>query len=298
MFMKERKNITGLGNLMNWKSFVFLGLVLMTGGFSNAHATNSEMVLISGADPQSVPNFYIGKYEVTLGQYLEFNPSHANFHTGNSSYPVEKVSWYNAVDYCNWLSATNGLSNYYDAATYAELGGTGYRLPTEDEYYKAAAWNGTGYNTYGFGRNTLVGQDTNYVNSGDPWDNNTTPVGYYDGINTQADGSVTHNTANQYGLYDMSGNVWEWNNDWHEGDGGNTWRVIRDASFYDSTNFLPSLERFGDSPDLEYESLGFRVASSVPEPTMLVLLGIGGLALLKQKRKSRAPRSQGPSMQT
>ncbi len=274
-----------------WAGLIVIMAALMAGGFSNAYAvTYPEMVLIDGDDPESVPDFCIGKYEVTLGQYLEYNAAHNNYHTGNDNYPVETVSWYDAADYCNWLSSEKGLSPYYDADDgYAELGGVGYRLPTEKEYYKAAAWvSGDTYTTYGFGRNDIDGKDANYVLSGDPYDNGytsgATPVGYYD--DTDHGGTFeTRDTENQYGLYDMSGNVWEWNNDWH--DAGETSRVGRGGGWHSYTLTLVSLYRGIAGPDYENHDVGFRVASSIPEPSALLLFSLGVLPLFWCTRRKR-----------
>ncbi|MCH7701008.1 MAG: SUMF1/EgtB/PvdO family nonheme iron enzyme, partial [Planctomycetes bacterium] len=102
----------------------------------------------------------------------------------------------------------------------------GYRLPMDDgannpdpltdaaddynEWYKAAAWNTEAdQNTlYGFGRDVITGADANYIASGDPFDDATTPVAYYDGSN-QGGSFQTNDTDNSFGLHDMSGNVLE-----------------------------------------------------------------------------------------
>jgi hypothetical protein len=117
----------------------------------------------------------------------------------------------------------------------------GYRLPMDDagflapanrpypndfnEWLKAAAWdpaapatlrtNAGGWTAqpyhwmYGTGRDTNTGADSNWYSSGDPYDQGTVPVDYYDG--TDHGGTfATNNTSNRYGLYGMAGNVWEW----------------------------------------------------------------------------------------
>lgn len=117
----------------------------------------------------------------------------------------------------------------------------GYRMPMDDagflasnnrpypndfnEWLKAAAWDPLAPNTvrtnaggwsaqpyhwmYGTGRETNTGADANWYGSGDPWDENTVPVDYYDG--TDHGGTfATNDTDNRYGFYGMAGNVWEW----------------------------------------------------------------------------------------
>ncbi len=106
----------------------------------------------------------------------------------------------------------------------------GFRLPMDDgasmasaynEWYKAAAWDDFSFVNYdyGFGRDTVNGGDANYNASGDPFEPGTTPVGFYDGTTYNPGGGglvgngaefVTVADTNAYGLYDFSGNAWEW----------------------------------------------------------------------------------------
>jgi formylglycine-generating enzyme required for sulfatase activity len=187
--------------------------------------------------------YYIGKYEVTNGEFKKFmddggylnesywnaggfgeygdsprcwddvydpewtdiagNRAHANGggFEGNESFPVGGVSWYEAMAYCGWLSDKTGET---------------YRLPTEAEWEKAArgAYEQNRDNPeLGHQRRFPWGdeysnQHANVFDSGDPWDNGTTPVGYYDG-SLRGDLQTVDN-ASPYGAYDMAGNVFEW----------------------------------------------------------------------------------------
>ncbi|MDP8321628.1 MAG: formylglycine-generating enzyme family protein [Candidatus Stygibacter australis] len=146
-------------------------------------------------------------------------------------HPVVEISWFGA----------NAYAEYY-----------GWRLPTEYEWEKAARGM-TGFN-YPWGIN-LTGFNANYSNSGDPWDNGTSPVGYFNGQNN------TFDSHSPYGCYDMCGNVWEWTNSWfsEESDA----RVIRGGHWGSLSYFLLMWYRLDLGPSYHGEVAGFRCASYV-----------------------------------
>ena len=231
--------------------------------------------------------FLLGQYEVTQAQFEElmgFNPSYFSpdgsgsdkvdaFNT--SRFPVESVSWYDAVEYCNRLSKKEGREPYYRLrnvkkdgksiveAEVAILGGNGYRLPTEAEWEYACRAGTT--TPFSWGR-TANGREGNM--RGDfPYGTETT--GPYLG-RTMKVGSYS---ANYWDLYDMHGNVWEWCQDWDdkdyyadspsvdpEGPGSGSFRVERGGSWHVSPGFCRSAYRFRTTPGFRYDNLGFRVA--------------------------------------
>ena len=175
-------------------------------------------------------DFYIGKYEVTQGQYLDVTGMKPSSHLKNPDddspngwmkLPVESVSWYDAVIFCNRLSIKEKLKPVYSIngsvdpddwgeapfrrsaewdATEMDIKADGYRLPTEAEWEYAA-------------RGGAESKGYNFAGS-----NTAPPVAWYavivNGITVGTIHEVGKKQPNELGLYDMSGNVMEWCWDW------------------------------------------------------------------------------------
>lgn len=191
----------------------------------------------------TVGSFMIGKYEVTQELWesvMGNNPS--NFK--GSKRPVEKVSWYDAVEFCNKLSEKEGLQKAYSrsgANTTCDFNANGYRLPTEAEWEYAARGGASSTNTQYSGSNT-IGNVAWYVSNS----NNTT----YE---------VGTKSPNQLGIYDMSGNVWEWCWDLYSVFGVFC-RVNRGGSWVDIAELCRLASRnIFLTPDKRYDDLGFRL---------------------------------------
>ncbi|MCX6865220.1 MAG: SUMF1/EgtB/PvdO family nonheme iron enzyme [Verrucomicrobia bacterium] len=249
----------------------------------------------------SVASAYnIGKYEVTNSQYAEFlnakggSNSNGIYNSGMASYgiaqtgssgsysysvtgglenrPVVYVSWYDAARFTNWLGNGQGTGDM-ETGAYTLSGNTGIitvnsgatvYLPSENEWYKAAYYNGgtSTYSLYPNGQNTITTVDANYGSSG------STNVGSYGG------------DPSSYGTFDQGGNVWEWNDAVNSGAS----RGRRGGSWYDDYYSLQSSNRGGDDPSIEGTNVGFRVAS-VPEPASVVLAMVAsGMLLIRRKR--------------
>lgn len=201
--------------------------------------------------------FYMGKYEITQKQYTDVIGSNPSNFIGNDSRPVEQVSWYDAVQFCNELSKKEGLEQCYTLE-----GGTtwrcdfdkkGYRLPTEAEWeYACRAGTLTDYYT---------GTTESQLAS----------AGWYDYNSNSITRPVGQKVANKFGLYDMHGNVWEWCWDWWAnyvagnfddptGPNSGSSRVLRGGSWNFDASDCRSAIRYYYYPDFRYLGHGgFRV---------------------------------------
>ena len=237
------------------------GFVQVAGGTFQMGSTDSEADSDeSPVHSVTVDSFYMAETEVTFDQYDAYctaagisKPSDSGW--GRESRPAINVSWYDAVKYCNWLSEQEGLTLAY------EINGTsvswnqsanGYRLPTEAEWEYAARGGA---------------QSNGYKYSGS---NNVDEVGWYwdnSGYKTQP---VKGKKANELGLYDMSGNVWEWCWDWYGsyssstennpvGPSSGSNRVGRGGSWVDGPGYLRVADRNLGNPVDSYGDLGFRL---------------------------------------
>jgi formylglycine-generating enzyme required for sulfatase activity len=240
----------------------------------------------------TVRSFYMGKYEVTVAQFRQFinetgyqtdadkdggsymwtgsnweSRSGVNWKCdaeGNQrpqseyNHPVIHVSWNDAMEYCRWLSRKTGKS---------------YRLPTEVEW-EYAAGNGSRHTKYSWGNGDPYGKsggnvaDESAKRNFSSW---TIWNGYDDGfVFTAPVGSFN---PNDFGLYDMTGNVWEWCSDWYgsdyyksspssnpKGPSSGSSRVVRGGSWGNSPAYQRVAGREDSDPSGRDGHLGFRLA--------------------------------------
>jgi len=195
--------------------------------------------------------FWMGEKEVTQAQYAALMGLNPSYFGGNPNFPVERVSWCEARDYCTALTTQQASLGNVPA-------GYQYRLPTEAEWeYACRAGTTTEFNTgaalfcndakfsYSFHSNSSC-------NSSSP-----APVGSY--------------ASNAWGLYDMHGNVWEWCLDSYSSytagaatnpfvrTGPFPYRIIRGGSWADDSSFCRSANRYGLLPGDTDSICGFRV---------------------------------------
>jgi formylglycine-generating enzyme required for sulfatase activity len=223
--------------------------------------------------------------------------------------PVVYVSWYNALRFANWLhngqttgaqdaSTTEDGAYTFSGATSVSSRNTGaiWFLPSEDEWHKAAYYNGSSYHDYPTGTDTFPdnnlpssdsGNSANFLN----WSGSGYTTG--DEAYPMTDAGAYTLSASPYGTFDQGGNVWEWNETlffgMYPGVRGGSWSGYWN---FDSEYLLASFRHY-EHPAGEDNVIGFRVAT-VPEPSSLFLAGLGaaGLAIVSRRRACRSSASR------
>jgi formylglycine-generating enzyme required for sulfatase activity len=191
--------------------------------------------------------FWIGRFELTQGEYTALLGTNYSYFAGDTNQPVEEVSWFDASNYCALLTTQEQAAGRVPA-------GYVYRLPTEAEWeYATRAGTTTRF---------FFGDDLTYTLLLD-----------YGWISTNSD-QTTHDGGgklpNPWGLYDTSGNVWEWCADWYgtyvggsvanpTGPTAGVYKVMRGGSWHFGAGDSRSADRNFNSPDFASFGIGFRV---------------------------------------
>jgi formylglycine-generating enzyme required for sulfatase activity len=211
-----------------------------------------------------VSAFYMDTHEVTQKSYEQLmgkNPSKSQA----PEKPVEQVSWYSAIKYCNMRSMREGLEPCYNLETQeCNLNANGYRLPTEAEWEYACR----------------AGTDSKYYFGNDP--RTLSKYAWFKENSNKTTHPVAQKEPNPWGLYDMCGNVAEWCHDFYSGDyyqrsGGNDPsgpsqgkdRVLRGGGWNSGAESCRSSARFSEAPGFAdvcfgYDAYGFRCVRRTP----------------------------------
>ena len=219
-----------------------LGFTLDSSQFVLIQAGSFEMGSTRGAEDELPTrrvtisqSFFIQKTEVTQAQWeavMDTNPSHSIDCGPNC--PVDRVSWEDIQEFIHRLNELDP--------------GKGYRLPTEAEWEFVA-------------RAGSVGDYSGH----DP-----IAMGWFSENSGERPHPVAQKLPNEWGLYDVHGNVWEWVNDWFGeyqidwttdpiGSDTGTYRVLRGGSWFDTVNVARTAHRNYDLPTSRYNSVGFRI---------------------------------------
>jgi len=214
----------------------------------------------------TLSDYYLGRHEVTFAEYAEYCaaagkslPDDEGW--GKGERPIINVTWYDAIEYCNWRSEQEDLTPVYRISgsnVTANWDANGYRLPTEAEWEYAALSRGKKEKWAGTSSEDELSGYANY----DEKVGKTTKVGSY--------------RPNNKGLHDMSGNVWEWCWDWYDfdhysfsdgatdprGPAKGSGRVSRGGSWRDYAGTCRAANRNGWLPGYSTRRFGFRLALS------------------------------------
>lgn len=235
------------------------------------------LVTVEG-NSTTVPTFQMATTEVTQAQYLSVMGVNPSSNTSDLSRPVERVTWYDAVEFCNRLSAKEGLAPAYTitgrkpasgypitaASVTMDNSQPGYRLPTSEEWTWAASG---GILSHGF----------EYAGS-----NALDEVAWYLDNSGQSPHRVATKAPNELGLYDLSGNVLEWCWDWMD-DVSQTQKTARGGTWDSDEGSCGIGIYWGLAPSHNFYAGGIRVVrggtSPLGSPSLVALAGDSQVSL-------------------
>lgn len=218
----EYYRVVGTNVVYHVDDLIFLDQLNVIAVDKPASLIEPEMIFVE-SDDDNIKSFSIGKYPVTQAEWVSVMGDNPSYFKGENL-PVECVNWYEANEYLEKLN---------------QLTGKNYRLPTEAEWEYAAR-----------GGN----KSKNFIYSGS---NDINEVAWYDSNSVGKTHEVGLKKANELGLYDMSGNVWEWCADLGE---NTEYRCLRGGSWYYNVNNCRVFYRYNLNPSGKGFNFGFRIA--------------------------------------
>ncbi|MFD9501315.1 formylglycine-generating enzyme family protein [Streptomyces sp. NPDC060035] len=193
--------------------------------------------------------FLLGRYPVTAGYHRVVTGADPLGPSANSAAPVTNISWLDAIEVCNLISAQTGLEQAYSLDVRSgevtwDRASNGYRLPTEAEWQYACKAGTTGYR-YG----------------------EIDEIAWYDATSGGRVHDVGARMPNAWGLHDMLGNVWEWCWDLYDEEVYGSYRIFRGGGWAESERGCGATVRRRSHPTFTIDDLGFRLARSGPDPS-------------------------------
>jgi hypothetical protein len=215
----------------------------------------------------SIDDFLIGKTEVSQADFSEVMNYNPAFHKG-AAYPVENVSWWEAIQYCNRRSAREGFEPCYNLSTgECDFSRNGYRLPTDAEWSYASG-DPSRYEAEALGQHANLGSK-----------NTQSIPDLAKSLKERGTQKIGSYPPNSFGLYDTLGNVWEWCHDFYDpasnapevsnnphGPPRGLARVIRGGSFVTTVTDWNKRKAYRSSmkPDYKSRFTGFRICRTLP----------------------------------
>lgn len=266
------------------------------GGVSTARST-----LRSTLEGIKIQNLYVAKHPITQAEYQKVMGSNPSYFSdpdqsrfaGNNfkgvlranagERPVESVTWMDAIRFCNQLSKKDGLTPVYTIMgdtpeqVTRDPNANGYRLPTEAEWIWIAT-AASGANDTNIAQKSNIGS---VLFGNFAWFRDNAMLGAQTNLNPKVWQAFTNpeygtkpvggKKPNELGIYDMSGNVWEWVEDWYgertyerdNGPASGTYKVLKGGSFHARKEFLKVDYRKKHLPDRTNKLIGFRIVRNV-----------------------------------
>lgn len=228
----------------------------------------------------TLSDFYMGATEVTQAEWSQYMPagSWSSSYGVGDTYPAYYVSWYEVIKYCNLRSIAEGLTPCYTIGSSTDPADWGTVPTSSNSTWDAVAcnWSANGYRLpseaeWEYAARGGIHSADNLRYSGCNLENDLTKYAWYSANSGSSTHPVGTNLPNQLGLYDMSGNLYEWCWDWYGsytsdsftnpyGPTTGSYRVLRGGLWYVDASFCRVAHRYFKRPYVSYIYYGFRIS--------------------------------------